>query len=453
MDIQALLSDIPAYSEFPTVDEMSASSRDLARRFPKLVTLQTIGGTLEGRAVEMLTIGKGPRKALLLGTPHPNEPIGTLTLEFLTRRLCEDDDLRNELGYTFLVIKCADPDGTTLNEGWFKQPFSPFTYALNFYRPPHREQVEWGFPIHYKTLHFTESSPETRVVMDVIEHEQPSFLYSLHNAGLCGVYFYVSRALPGLFPRLRRVVTSQGLSVHKGEPEQPYVQRLDEGMYALFGAPEIYDFMARNLGEDPAPHMEAGTSSDDYLRARTGGYSFICEVPYYFDPVLNDLAPSGTSRREAMLQGAFRVDSIFHDVREYFSIVGGGAPRDRIYRSLDDYVRKTPKRLAALRHEVESPQYAREATRAEVYDATVGRVFHHMLYLGEAYRLAVARGNEDVARSVRRRLEEICGQIGGQSTLQTLPLQKLVATQVGTGLQALAAWKEVDVSPSARQGR
>jgi hypothetical protein len=126
----------------------------------------------------------------------------------------------------------------------------------------------------------------------------------------------------------------------------------------------------------------------------------------------------------------------------YFASVARGAPRDRLYRSVDDYTRKTPKRLAALKREVESPQYAREATRAEAFDSTVCRVFHHMLYLGEVYRLAVARGSEEVARVVRRRLEEICGQIGSQSDLQTLPLQKLVAVQVGSGLHALAAWKE-----------
>ncbi len=442
MDTYQILSEVPAYTQFLTVAELSASSRELARRFPKLVTLQTIGTSLEGRPIELLTIGNGKRKALLLGTPHPNEPIGTLTLEFLSRRLCEDDDLREELAYTFLIIKCADPDGTILNEGWFKQPFSPLTYALNFYRPPAREQIEWSFPVHYKTLHFTESCPETRAVMSVMETHRPTFLYSLHNAGFCGVYFYVSRPLPGLFPRLRRVVSSQGLAMHRGEPEAPFIKAFEEGMFGLFGVQERYDYLARNLEEDPAASIDGGTSTDDYLKALTAGFTLVCEVPYYFDPVLQDASPAGLSRREAMLQGVFRVDSIYHDVREYFGIVGRGAPRDRLYRSVDDYVKRAPKQLAALKHEVEAPQYAREATRAEAFDSTVCRVFHHMLYLGEVYRLAVARGSEEVARIVRRRLEDISSQIATQSDVQAVPLQKVVAVQVGAGLHALAAWKE-----------
>lgn len=442
MDTYQILSCVPEYAEFMTVDELSASSRELARQFPKLVTLQTIGTSTEGRPIELLTIGNGKRKALLIGTPHPNEPIGTLTLEFLSRRLCEDEDLRDELDYTFLIIKCADPDGTLLNEGWFKQQFSPLTYALNFYRPPAREQVEWSFPVHYKTLHFTESCPETRAIIAVMEKHRPTFLYSLHNAGFCGAYFYVSRPLPGLFPRLRRVVASQGLAMHRGEPEVPFIKQFEEGIYALFGVQDRYEYLARNLDEDPAPAIEAGTSSDDYLKTVTPGYSVVCEVPYYFDPVLQDTSPAGLTRREAMLQGVFRVDSIYHDVREYFAIVGRGAPRDRLYRSVDDYVKHVPMQLTALKREVEAPQYTREATRAEAFDSTVCRVFHHMLYLGEVYRLAVAGGNEEVTRIVRRRLEEICAQIDSQSDLQVLPLQKVVAVQVGTGLHALAAWKE-----------
>ena len=84
--------------------------------------------------------------------PHPNEPIGTLTLEFLTPPPVRGRGTARALDVTLHVIKVADPDGLVLNEGWFKGAFSPLRYALNYYRPPHREQVEWSFPVDYKTL-------------------------------------------------------------------------------------------------------------------------------------------------------------------------------------------------------------------------------------------------------------------------------------------------------------
>ena len=41
-------------------------------------------------------------------------------LEYFSRALCEDDEFRENCGYTWYLIKCIDIDGTKLNEGWFK---------------------------------------------------------------------------------------------------------------------------------------------------------------------------------------------------------------------------------------------------------------------------------------------------------------------------------------------
>src|ERR1051326_5371247 len=108
-----------------TLDELAASTRALVRDHPGIARVETVGVSPEGRPIELLPIGPGPRSALLVGVPHPNEPIGTLTLEFLCRLFCEDAELRARLDTTLHVVKVADPDGLVLNEGWFKGEFSP----------------------------------------------------------------------------------------------------------------------------------------------------------------------------------------------------------------------------------------------------------------------------------------------------------------------------------------
>ena len=227
----------------------------------------------------------------------------------MSRLLCERSDLREQLDCTFLIVKASDPDGLALNEGWFKGAFSPLKYALNYYRPPQDEQVEWGFPIHYKTLHFTTPPAETQAVMQLMEQYRPAFLYSLHNASFCGVYFYVSRCLPTLFPQLHQLVADHALPLHNGEPEVPYIQPWDRAIYPLFGAQEGYDFLEKNLGEDPAPYFSTGTSSDDYLKKLVPhALSLICELPYYTDPILEDVTLAGLSRREAMAEGMRRTE-------------------------------------------------------------------------------------------------------------------------------------------------
>src|SRR5690348_10867506 len=228
-----------------TLDELAASTRALVRDYPGVARVETVGTSTEGRPIELLTIGHGARSALLVGVPHPNEPIGTLTLEFLCRLFCEDEALRRALDLTLHVVKVADPDGFVLNEGWFKGAFSPLRYALDYYRPPHREQVEWSFPVDYKTLRFTTPSPETATVMRVMERVRPRFFYSLHNAGFCGVYFYVSHERRELFDALHRLVASQGLPLHRGEPEVPYLRTLAPAIHALFGVDETYEYLAR----------------------------------------------------------------------------------------------------------------------------------------------------------------------------------------------------------------
>jgi len=440
MDLNKILQAIPDYQDFLTLDELHRSSARLVEEFSQLARLQVIGASAEGRPIELLTIGRGKRTALFLGAPHPNEPIGTLTLEFLSRLLCERSDLREQLDCTFLIVKASDPDGLALNEGWFKGAFSPLKYALNYYRHPQDEQVEWGFPIHYKTLHFTTPPAETRAVMQLMEQHRPVFLSSLHNASFCGVYFYLSRRLPALFPQLHQLVADHALPLHNGEPEVPYIQAWDKAIYPLFGAREGYDFLEKNLGEDPAPYFSTGTSSDDYLKKLVPqALSLICELPYYTDPILEETTPAGISRREAMAEGMRRTEATVRILESHFLALYDQLPQNRLFHSVAEYLRRTPKRLAAQRKSLEAPEYTEEATRAQAFDVRVCRSFHCLLYLGELYRLAMAVGEKDRAEEMRMHIVERMAQIEGESTLQILPLRKLVAIQAGSSLLALGA--------------
>jgi len=438
IELPRILARVPDFREFLTLEELRESSRALVEEFPGIARLETVGVSREGRPIELLTIGDGTKSALLLAVPHPNEPIGTLTLEFLGRLLCEDADLRRHLDVTLHVIKVADPDGLVLNQGWFKGAFSPARYALNYYRPPHREQVEWSFPVEYKTLRFTTPAPETAAVMRVMERTRPRFFYSLHNAGFCGVYFYVSEERPALFTALRDLVASQGLSLHRGEPEVPYLRVLAPAIYELFGVDATYDYMARALGEDPAPLLEAGTSSDAWLSGVSDAFSIVCELPYYTAPALADAAPANISRREAVLTGLARAEALHAESGRSFAAIAARAPDHRLTRSVTDYLAKTPKRLAAERANLEDPSYAREASRAEAMDVTTCRAFYHMLYIGEVCRLAAMIGDHGLAAELEQRIGQIAGEVEAESDLVVLPLRPLVAVQAGAGLLALA---------------
>lgn len=439
-DVLPLLGRVPEYREFFTLDELRARARALVAEFPAVARLETVGASAEGRPIELLTIGHGRRPVLLVGVPHPNEPIGTLTIDFLTRLLCEDDDLRARLDVTLFAVPVADPDGFVLNEGWFRGAFSPLRYALEFYRPPHREQVEWSFPVDYKTLRFTTPAPETATVMRVMERVRPEVFYSLHNAGFCGVYFYASHDRPALFRQLHELVARQRLPLHRGEPEVPYLKTLAPAVYALFSIEDTYDYLARTLDEDPAAVIEAGTCADDWLK-RVGGDSFslVCELPYYTSPALDDTSPAGVTRRDAVLAGTARELALVGETAACFERIAHRVPDHRLTRSVRDHLAKAPKRLAAERANAAAAEYARTATRAELVDATVCSVFYHTLYLGEVHRLATMVGAADVAGAIHGRLEALATEVERASDLRVLPLRPLVAVQAGAGLLALAS--------------
>jgi hypothetical protein len=428
---------VPEHREFLTLRELQASSHGLVSEFPAVARSEEVGRSAEGRPIELLSIGDGPRSVLLVGVPHPNEPIGTLTAEFLSRLMCENDALREDLGITLHVIKVADPDGLVLNEGWFKGTFSPLRYALNYYRPPHREQVEWSFPVSYRSLQFSTPAPETAAVMRVMERVRPDVFYSLHNAGFCGVYFYLSDDRPVLIPALHELVGAQGLPLHRGEPEVPYLKTLAPAVYRLFGIAEHYDYLAASLGEDPAPLIEAGTSSDDWLSGVCDAFSIVCELPYYTSPILEDTGSAGRSRRDAVREGVARATAIHAEIARRFDALS--APDHRLTRSVADYVRKTPKRLGAELAHAEEASYGRDATRAEALDATTCRAFYHLVYLGEVYRLAVMTGASREAADIEAQLARQMRDVERESALSVLPIRPLVAVQAGTGLLAMAS--------------
>jgi hypothetical protein len=437
LDLAAVLARVPGYERFRSWADLRAGAVALTREFPGIARLESVGASSEGRPIELLTVGHGRRRVLCIGAPHPNEPIGTLTIDFLARVLCEDDALRHALDVTLYAVPVADPDGFVLNEGWFEGDFSPLHYARHYYRPPHREQVEWSFPVAYKTLRFATPTPETATVMRVIERIRPHLFYSLHNAGFCGVYFYVSHERPELYDALHRLVAAHGLPLHRGEPEVPYLRTLAPAVYALFGIADTYDFLARTLGEDPAPIIEAGTCSDDWLRGiAPDATSLVCELPYYTAPALDDTAPSGRSRREVVLAGLAAAEAVHAEVAAAFDALPP-RPDHRLTRSVADYLAKTPKRIAAARANAAADAYAREATRAEACDATVCTPFYHVLYLGETARVATLAGDPAARERLDARLQTLAAELAAATSLRVLPIRPLVSVQAGAGLLAL----------------
>ena len=442
--LASVLDAVPDYQEFQTPAELHRSSVRLVEEFPDLANLQIVGRSTDGRPIELLTVGRGRRTALWLGVPHPNEPIGSLSVDFLSRALCERAELRERLDTRFLFVKAIDADGLALNQGWLKGAFSPLRYALNYYRCSAAEQVEWGFPIAYKTLRFSTPPAETRTVMQLVRAHLPDFYYSLHNASFCGIYYYLSQHRSGLFAELHDLVAAHGLPLHRGEPEVPFIDAWAPAVFPFFGIRAAYDYMARHLDSDPGGVIMTGTCSADYVRDHVpGALCMVCELPYFTDAAITNQRPADTSRSAALAEGLDRTASVLKVMDSHFSALRAQQPAlqdscARLFRSVADYLHRTPPRLTAQRRQLETDATFREpATHAQAFDALVCKPFQAVLQLGEVYRLAHEAGEASRADEIRAEVQRRIERLEADSNIEVLPLKKLVAVQVGSGLLAM----------------
>jgi hypothetical protein len=443
-DVLRILDDVPDYKAFLTVDELKESTLQLVGRYPEIVELLPIGKSRQGEIINAIEIGHGPKVALLFGMPHPNEPIGSMMLEFFSQRLAEDEGLRESLGYTWYIVKCIDPDGTRLNEDWFKGPFTLENYARHYYRPPAYQQVAWTFPIEYKTLHFNDPIPETQALMGLIEQVLPDFMYSLHNSDFGGVYYFIWEAAPPLYESFHKLVESQELPLHLGEPERPYEELYASAIYKDSSISAEYDYLEEHTETDPAEIITGGTLSFEYARRFCNPFSLICEMPYFYHPAINDTSPSDMLRRDALLQAIEEsreslifLAKLFDVVRDELTVVSPF--RDAI----EEYLRTSGEELAVEEQWVRTNSKTNGlATVAEKFDNLVIHRCYWLTTMGMFLRMLQAQISKTGAtpalisaqETIKNAFDMLAAALEAEIDYSVIPIQKLVRVQLGSAL-------------------
>lgn len=441
MDIRSLMSSLPEMDRFLTIDELNADFARLAEEHPDITELERVGTSSLGEPISMLSIGNGERNVLLFACPHPNEPIGAMMLHHLGRMLCADETLRDGTGYTWHLIACVDPDGTRLNEGWFNGPFTVTNYARNFYRPAAEQQVEWTFPNFYKTNYFDRSLPESEMLMRVIDRLQPVLMGSLHNAGFGGVYYYLSRDEPDLYPTFYDLPKWEALPLRLGEPEVPYATEYAPAIFSLLSTADTYDYMEAN-GADMSEFSHGGSSAE--YAGRHGTLTLIIEMAYYDDDRVNDQTVTDTNRRDAILAGLDLSDEGYEVTNGHLEAVKDDLRTKSAFEAaVTSFMKMQRESKAAERHWAETdPATDRPATVAELFSSKQEVRFYRLLTLGMLVRMLegeVAIGNG--TPTIRKHLKEASAtfdqwarELEADLNMRVVPIRKLVAVQLGAVL-------------------
>ncbi len=441
------LAQVPPYTYFYSVDELNASSARLASEYPDLVRLEPVGRSTDGESIQMLRIGHGEEQLLFFACPHPNEPIGAMTLEALSHALTRSPELRKER-YTWNLIKCIDPDSTRLNEGWFKGPFTITHYAKEFYRPASFDQAEWSFPIVYKDYAFFRPIPETMALMTAITGLRPSFIYSLHNAGMGGGYYYLSPHVPQIDDTLRALMTERGIPLSLGEPEMPWGVELSPAIYRSTRLVEHYDFLEKYGTGQPASQMQGGEGSYGYAKGICNAAHLVCELPYFYDERIGDTRLATVSRREAILAGMTRTKEMTDFISHLYAELGPHLTVSSRFRTASENLTKLiVAGDASKRTWAESePSLDVPASVAQQFDNLVVGRFYRLLIVGMVRRALLLERAHSGSPRISEALNDVetrffmwAKALEEEIDYKVIPIKSLVEIQLGAALHFISA--------------
>ena len=435
---------VPAYERFLTVDELADRMRRFTSAHPGLVRAVQIGMSTNGEPIQMVRIGDGPRQLLFIGCPHPNEPIGMLTIDRLSHALVDDEVSIGDFTWNFIL--CADPDGARRNEGWFGGPFTLTDYARDFYRPPFDDQAILTFPFRTGAYTFLRPIPETRALMTAITALRPVFVSSLHNAALGGGYFYLSPYPKGIGESLRQLLHDRSIPLALGEPEIAWGTEHAPAIFECTTMAAHARFLCDIGDPHPERNLTAGETTYGFSRAICDPLFLICEVPYFADPRIGDEGSTSTPRIDSVLEGIERSEEIVSfGVDALARMEGRWSGESPLRRAAEAILPQADAGLKAHRRWArDASDLQGAATVAQDFSNRWETPFYHALSLG-VLRRALAQDasrrpspwTQDVLRDVEDRVNAWMARFEEAIDYRVVRIRDLVEVQLASSLMCV----------------
>ncbi|MFG3049383.1 M14 family zinc carboxypeptidase [Kitasatospora sp. NPDC048239] len=268
----------PRPDRYPTVAQAVAAARGLAQLHPDRCRVREVGRSRAGRPLVLVSVGEGPGGVLVVGGPHPNEPVGPASALRIAGELLRRPVPPGGEGVPWHILLCLDPDGAALNEGWLDGPLTLRRHYEHFYRPAYEEQPEF--------LPSAGSGraplPESLVLTGLIDELRPFLQCSLHGVDFGGAFVQLTRPVPGLAERFARSVARAGIPLDVDAYDAAGWESPAPGTYVL---PEPgRGGLPQALPDDPA------LSTWSYA-GRYGGVTAVLEVPMWAVEAVGDTRP------------------------------------------------------------------------------------------------------------------------------------------------------------------
>ena len=182
------------FADYKNLEQIDARLKTLALARPDLASVEVIGGSLEGRPLRALRIGKGGKKMLINGTQHAREWIATMVTTCVADRLITeyDTDARVKAFVDtteVVVVPVVNPDGYQFSWGtdryWRKNRRDRHGVDLN-----RNFDIAWGGRgssdkkrSEFYRGAYAFSEPESQAIRDLAKREQFVASVDFHTFG------------------------------------------------------------------------------------------------------------------------------------------------------------------------------------------------------------------------------------------------------------------------------
>ncbi|AUH42873.1 M14 family zinc carboxypeptidase [Streptomyces sp. CMB-StM0423] len=279
-----------ARHRYPTVDDLTRTARDLARRHPSRCRLRQVGESRAGEPLWLLSVGHGSRNVLVVSGAHPNEPAGGAAVADLAYQAVRNGrsgrvgagarDRRQDRDAAWHFLLCLDPDGARHTEPWTRHPGTLERQLRHFYRPAADQQPEWLPPPGGRAAPL----PETRALLTVLDELRPAVQFSLHANDVGGAWAQLTHDLPGA--RAALADPAAGLAV-------PLAAAPVDTLHMPGAGPGVF-LMAAGAGLDAnVVHRDWLTRSTWFHPLRHGTVTAVVETPVWAVEGVADLRPTG----------------------------------------------------------------------------------------------------------------------------------------------------------------
>jgi hypothetical protein len=455
MRVAEILRELPHFDSFCSVGTLQALAEDL-RRDTATCTVAVAGLSRNGLPIHHIRCGRGSLKALFVGFPHCDEPIGGLTTYGLITLLRQRNHELAAADVEWHIVPCIDPDGARLNEGWTQTAFTLESFLRNFHKQELADQADCSFPIRHKRLVFDAPTPEAAVLQRLLTDIRPDFYYPLHNAWAGGAFFFFSRVLDlSCYDELCGLLAGHAIALQTSAPHRVWCDSFAPGLYEIVTTRKIYDTL-----EKTTPHPEkvfkSGACSWEYLaQIKPDAFTLVTELPYVRHPSDGSQAPSALSMRQlklridadnkflatVILEEWAKVEQDLDATSPFYRKIFAGviASKDGLAEGLPSWGRKT-------RDVLFNPAYGQPMTEGERFNTYLFDRFYVLCHCHEFVRLLKGSGQTAMVRQSIARMEKVFDaalcelrQNIAMDRFEIVSLDALARVQLGSGLIVLNA--------------